>query len=147
MKTTIYRFDPVIYPFPLLVATNLNEEEMKDLFYIVTDKRTASPATTEFSPDPTIEAVTCIVLTRETTNIYFLVMVHTPEKMTAGLVAHEAFHTTVFNSNWLNLGALNLESDEAGAYYIGWATDCIWNVLQGTPEKMKGELITKKSML
>ena len=140
MKTEVYKFDPVIYPFPLLVTKRFDLEELKRKFYAVISETDVTEITNELTPNPTTVARTMLAVDRKSNNMFILCVIYLPQSANIGVVAHEAFHINTFNADWLGFGAPTPGTDEPHAYFAQWAANCIDSVLKGHPEKMKGEL-------
>lgn len=139
MKSVIYEFDPVIYPFPLLVTKDYDSRELNELFYVVNTNNELGDAPEEFIPNPQTRARTIQVVNRESMMRYFLVMICSPNVIkTCGTLAHEAYHVTNMIADLLGFLPDDCMHDEPGAYLVDWVADCIESVKKGHPEKMKG---------
>ena len=51
MKSVIYSFDPVIYPFKLLVSKDFDTKELGDMYYCVDDEENLIDSPGEFVPN------------------------------------------------------------------------------------------------
>lgn len=139
MKSVIYEFDPVIYPFPLLVTKDFDSKELNELFYVVNTNNELADAPEEFIPNPQTRARTIQVVNRESMLRYVLVMLCRPNVIkTCGTMAHEAYHATNMMAYLLGFLPERTQDDEPCAYLLDWMADCIESVKQGRTEKMKG---------
>ena len=84
MKTKIYEFDPVIYPFPLMVCKyipGVTSTEIADRFYKVIDRKTMRPFDDdELMAFPTLTAKTLCVVDKETEYMKYLIILYRPKK-------------------------------------------------------------------
>ena len=143
MKTKFFEFDPVIYPFPLIVCKyieNATADEIADKFLNVADKRTAHQITDEYRPTPTQTAMTSLVIDKRTDQMYFLTVLFKPKIIRYGVIAHESLHIATLLGDWLGFEPPTNQNDEPRAYIVGWAANCIGSVLDGRPDMMKGKL-------
>lgn len=147
MKTKIYEFDPVIYPFPLLVCKYIpgaTAHEIADRYNQVLDRRSAQIiAVQDLLGNPTLTAKTVCVIDKETEAMYYLVILYRPKKIRWGVVAHESLHVLTMLGDWLGFSPPKLQDDEPHAYFIGWVANCIGSVIEGHPEIMKGKLLNQ----
>ncbi len=140
MKSKIYKFNPVIYPIPILVTKSYEEEELKKMFHIVDSSREVHIADDEFSLTPTGIAKTIPVLEIGTDKVYSLTITRDVSELTDGVIAHEALHYATFIGQWTGLPPCTYDNDEVYSYIIQWATDCILSVLSDAQKKMNGYL-------
>ena len=144
MKTKIWKFDPVIYPFPLLVCkyiSGVTDKELKDKFYVIGDNDEQQEATEEdFKGNPTTCARTIQVIDKSNDAVSLLIILFNPNLIDDGTVAHEAFHFATMMGDWLGFPKVDFKNDEPYAYLIQWVTNCTVSVLRNTPKQMEGEL-------
>lgn len=118
MKATIYEFDPVIYPFKLWVCTNPDESMTEKLF---------------LDDDQLLISLHHNMLTTAGTNstdsrLGVLVFGH-KKYFTVKNIAHESAHVAdyFFESLAIEKGKFS-DRNEAYAYLVGWAADCMEQV-------------------
>lgn len=144
MKTKIWRFSPVIYPFSLLICKyipDVTDKELKERFYIIGSNHEPGEATEQdFRGKPTSSAATIQVVDKTDGTVSILIILFHLELVDDSAKAHEALHFTTMLGDWLGFPKIELENDELYAYIIGWAANCIGSVTQNTPKQMKGEL-------
>ena len=142
MKTVIYEFDPVVYPFPLLVCkyiTGATAKELSERFNQVVDRRTVSALTEDdLLAFPTLTAKTVLVTDKVTDEMKYLVILYRPKKIRWGVVSHESLHVLNMLADWLGFRPPAVCEDEPHAYFIEWVANCIGSVIDGHPEIMKG---------
>lgn len=139
MKSVIYEFDPVIYPFPLLVTKDYDSKELNELFYVVNTNNELEDAPEAFVGNPQTRARTIEVVRRDTYLRYFLILLVRPNVIkTCGTMSHEAYHATNQMAHLLGFLPERPQDDEPCAYLLDWMADCIESVKRGHPEKMKG---------
>lgn len=141
MKSKIYAFDSVLYPFPLLVTRDFDIDELRSEFYVALNQTDVAEATDEFNRTPCSTARTVTVVRKSNNKVYYMVMLFRPKQTSVGVMAHEATHVCTSLGYWLGFGELTPNNDEPQAYYVGWVTDCINSVLSHHPETMKGALL------
>ncbi len=146
MKTKLFEFDPVVYPFPLLVCKyvpGVTAKELSERFNQVIDRRTIQVLTEDdLRAFPTLTAKTVCVTDKVTDEMKYLVILYRPKKIRWGVVSHEALHVLDFLADWLGFKAPVVCDDEPHAYFIEWVANCIGSVIDGYPEKMmKGKLL------
>ena len=149
MKTKIYEFDPVIYPFPLLVCRYIQGVTYKEIagrFNQVVNRRTMQT----FDEDdlrayPTLTAKTICVVDKLTEQMYYLIILYRPKKIRWGIVSHEALHVVTMLCDWLGIKPPSATEDEAHAYLLQWVANCIGSVLEGHPERLKGKLLNQEN--
>jgi len=143
MKSKIYEFDPVLYPFPIHVTKDFDKEELKSIYNGTNSEGDEVPL--DIDIPSTTTARTFQAVEKESGNHYYLVCLLKPEDIGAGIVAHEADHITNAYLQDLGFSLPTPWNDEPHAYFLQWVTDCIWSVLINEPEEMKGVLLDQKS--
>lgn len=138
MKSTIYEFDAVIYPFKLLVTKDFEPKELSDNFYVVNDRDELEDAPNEFVPSRRTIARTLQVADKKECHTSMLILLCHPKSIGQGTVSHESFHVVNIISEWLGFFPKNAMEDEPGAYLIQWVSNCIDSVLRNKPDGMKG---------
>lgn len=145
MKTKIWKFDPVIYPFPLLICKYIPEvslRELKDRFFVLDDSgENAQEATDEdFTGKPTTCSRTIQVIDKVNGQVCILIIFFHPELAKDGTKAHEALHFATMLGDWLGFPKVDYRNDEPYAYIVQWVANCMGCVLRGKPNQMNGEL-------
>lgn len=143
MKSVIYKFDPVLYPFPLLVTKDFVVDELKDMFYILTGDTEAEEIGTSFDRNPTSVARTARVIDKKNMNVYYIVLIFRPSDCSIGIITHEAFHTNTYNCDLLGIPGCNPDTDEPQAYFTQWVADCINSVITGKQKQFNAKLFDK----
>ena len=138
MKSTIYEFDAVIYPFKLLVTKDFEPKELSDNFYVVNDRDELEDAPNEFVPSRRTIARTLQVSDKKECHTSMLILLCHPKVIGQGTISHESFHVVNIVSEWLGFFPKNAVEDEPGAYLIQWVSNCIDSVLRNRPDGMKG---------
>ena len=138
MKSTIYEFDAVIYPFKLLVTKDFEPKELSDNFYVVNDHDELEDAPKEFVPSRRTIARTLQVADKKECHTSMLILLCHPKSIGKGTVSHESFHVVNIISEWLGFFPKSAMEDEPGAYLIQWVSNCIDSVLRNRPDGMKG---------
>lgn len=138
MKSTIYEFDAVIYPFKLLVTKDFEPKELSDNFYVVNDNDELEDAPKEFVPNRRTIARTLQVADKKECHTSMLILLCHPKVIGQGTVSHESFHVVNIVSEWLGFLPKSAMDDEPGAYLIQWVSNCIDSVLRNRPDGMKG---------
>lgn len=138
MKSTIYEFDAVIYPFKLLVTKDFEPKELSDNFYVVNDHDELEDAPNEFVPSRRTIARTLQVADKKECHTSMLILLCHPKVIGQGTISHESFHVVNIVSEWLGFFPKNAMEDEPGAYLIQWVSNCIDSVLRNKPDGMKG---------
>ena len=142
MKSVIYEFDPVIYPFPLLVCKyipGVTAAEIAGKFNKVLDRKSmACFDEDELMATPTLKARTLCIVDKESEEMKYLIVLYRPKAIRWGIVAHEALHVVTMICDWLGIPPPEQSNDEPHAYLIQWVANCIGSVLKGHPEIMKG---------
>ena len=140
IKSKIFEFDPVVYPYTLLVTKNFDWKELEDRFYQVVDKRRVVPFDENLRPSPTTYAKSVIVLDKITEMLYLMILLYPGRKITVGTIAHESGHITTFLGDWLGFPNRTPENDEPFAYYEEFVADCVDSVLKNKPDKKHGKV-------
>lgn len=138
MKSAIYEFDPVIYPIRLWVSKKPNVEFVSSLFYPCNnDGEVVADFDGAFSGIG-VSMSTVLVVLKKSSQRGCLVAILWPNVCGAGVCSHEALHFVAYVAGDLGIKLGDFEYSEPLAYLEQWATNCIWSVLTGHPEKMKG---------
>ena len=137
MKSVIYKFDPVIYPFPLLVTKKFDKEELKEKYRAVNAEGKIVPITDELETDGTVTA-RLLNLADNDDKMYYALILFRPRLIGCGICTHEAVHCADAYLQYLGFSPAKAYDDEAYAYLAGWVSNCMWSVLVNEPEKMKG---------
>ena len=140
MKSKIYEFDPVLYPFPILVTKDFDKEELKSIYKTLDSDYKEVSITDEFDAQETTTATVFTVIDSKSGLRYYLVLLYRPEVIGAGTAAHEAVHLANAYLQYLGFSSPASYNDEPYAYFVQWVTNCIWSVLNDEPDKMKGKL-------
>lgn len=141
MKSKIYEFNPVIYPFPLLVTKKFDAKELKDRFYrLVNDYECTDCTENTFAPGKSVTARCLQLCEKETDQIYYMVLIAKPNIVRYGVVTHESIHIANIYLQFLGLSSAESWEDEAYAYFGQWVANCMWSVLNNDPELMNGKL-------
>lgn len=144
MKSIIYEFNPVLYPFPIHVTKDFDVEELKGIYKALDSEEKEVPITDEFDAQETTVARVVNVVAVESGKMYYLVLLFRPNVIGAGNAAHEAVHLANAYLQYLGFSSPAAYNDEPYAYFVQWVTNCIWSVLVDEPEKMKGVLYGKE---
>lgn len=141
MKSVIYEFDPVIYPFPVLVSKKFDQNELCELFYVVNTSDEVEDADSEtFYPNRYTIARTIEVVSKNTGNRFFLILLIRPSVIGNGTITHEATHATNMIAEICGFLPEKAMNDEPTAYLAQWVANCIGAVKEGRIHAMKGEL-------
>lgn len=140
MKSKIYEFDPVLYPFPIHVTKEFDVEELKSIYKALNASDEEVPITDEFDVSETTVARVVNVVDAESGKMYYLVLLCRPNLIGAGNAAHEAVHLANAYLQYLGFGSPAAYNDEPYAYFVQWVTNCILSVLVDKTEDMKGVL-------
>lgn len=135
-ESKIYRFDPVIYPYPLYVAMEYKVKEIESVFLHLLSQDETEELNLDVTSTNILKSAT--VKDRLTGEVGYLVIVCDPIRATVGTMAHEALHINSFNNALLGFEAPTYENDEQNAYYIQWVADSINSVIGGFPEEEGG---------
>ena len=139
MKTKIFEFDPVIYPFQLHVSREFDVELLKKTYKALDAENNPIPITDEFDVKDTTTARTIeLSYNKNGKDIWGYLVLLYKDNFTAGQLAHEAVHVANMYLQQLGFGAPSVYNDEPYAYFVQWVTDCIYTVLTDEPEEMKG---------
>lgn len=145
MKSKIYEFDPVIYPFPIHITKDFDIEELKVKYKAVNANEEEVAITNELTPSPTTTARTVVVTNAVSGQIYYLILLFRPDSIGAGISAHEAMHLADAYLQYLGFSSPTAYDDEPYAYFVEWITNCMWSVLMDDEDKMKGKLIEQEN--
>lgn len=137
MKSVIYEFDPVIYPFPLLVTKRFDVEEMKEKYRFVNAENKIVPITDELDTDGTVTARLLNIVDKDD-KMYYMLILFRPKAIGCGICTHEAVHCANAYLQYLGNSPAKAYDDEVYAYFAGWVGNCMWSVLVNQPEEMKG---------
>ena len=141
MKSKIYEFDPVIYPFPLLVIKNIDPTEMAKRFWVINEKEENVEAQDDFKPNGTVTARVLCVCDKETEKMYYAIIAFRPYAMRyGGIVSHESIHLANAYLQYLGFSRPKAYDDEQYAYFGQWVFNCTMSVIRNEPQLMKGKL-------
>lgn len=138
MKSVIYEFDPVIYPFKLLVSKDFDPKELGDMYYCIDENDELDDDPEEFIPKSRTIARTIYVADKKNRNTDMLVLLCRPKVIGAGTICHESYHVVNIIAEWLGFLPKKSNEDEPVAYLVQWVSNCIDCVKRGHPEWMKG---------
>lgn len=131
-KGKIHEFNPTVYPFRLWVGVKLPYEEVDDGFYALSQDMERMDFTLDMYSHDRFCVVTCYPACSKSDGfIGILCIIHKPEFLSVGKMAHEASHITDFLCDRIGLNGFNFEDGEARAYFTEWAADCINQVKTG----------------
>lgn len=145
MKTKIYEFDPVLYPFRIHVAKDFDKEELKSIYKALNSEEKEVPITDEFDATITTTARVVNVVDAESGNMYYLILCYRPDVIGVGVPAHEAVHLANAYLQYLGFSSPAAYNDEPYAYFVEWVANCIWSVIADETDKMKGVLFNKET--
>lgn len=145
MKSKLFKFDMVIYPFPVLVSKSFDWKELEENFWVVTGKNTCEDFNGGLEPTATRCAHTCEVVSKSDEHMYYLILLYIPDSVTAGTMAHEAGHVSTFLGDRLGFQDRNFKNDEPYAYLDQFVADCIDSVMRDNVKKMNGKLFSFKA--
>lgn len=137
MKSIIYEFDPVIYPFPVLVTKDFNTEEIKERYRTTNTQGEFIQITTELDTNGTVTA-RFLVLVDEFDKMYYTLLLYRPGSIGCGICTHESTHLANAYLQYLGFSPAQTYDDEAYAYLAQWVSNCMWSVLVDDPMGMKG---------
>lgn len=141
MKSVIYKFDPVIYPFPVLVTKKFDSKELCELFYAVNTDNELQDATDDtFYPNRYTIARTVEVVSKKTHLKYFLILLVRPSVIGNGTITHESVHATNMIAEICGFLPEKAMQDEPQAYLAQWIANCVGYTKSGKPELMNGVL-------
>lgn len=141
MKSKIYEFDPVIYPIRLWVSKRPSKEDVSEHFYPFNNSDEMVDDFGDVFSRTGCYANTLIVGKKKEHIKGCLVSIMLPGSVGAGVCAHEALHFAAYLSERFDIPLGDFDRSEPLAYFMQWATNCIWCTLIGHPEKMNGVLI------
>lgn len=142
MKSKIYEFDPVIYPFPIHITKEWDDDEMKKKYSALNASDEEVAITDELNNnDGRTTARVINVVEEESGKMYYLVLLFRPQDIDAGISAHEAVHLANAYLQFLGFSCPSAYNDEPYAYFVQWVTNCIYSVINDTQEVMRGKLI------
>lgn len=124
-KKIIDTYDPIIYPRELVVTKNVTLQDLRKRFTF----RSGDMLSDEYDPEG--NTYTCFVTDTKTGKYIVLVNIGYKQKDMSGYIndiVHEAEHVkcSIFD----NIGLPNtIDSQEADAYLVGWAAECIYKTL------------------
>jgi len=146
MNTKIYEFDPVIYPTRLWVCKQPNAEDVAELFYPFDNEGEICDSFGDVFDEGGQFANTVRVGNKESHWRGCLVSMFRPKECGAGICAHEALHYVALLSEQFDIPLGGFDTSEPLAYLEQWATNCIWCVLVGHPERMNGKLLKEEEI-
>lgn len=138
MKSVIYEFDPVIYPTRLWVCKKPLKQDIERLFYPFDNNDEMVDDFGDCFSRTGAYAHTLIVGSKSDHIKGCLVSILMPSQVGAGVCSHEALHYIAYLSERFDIPLGGFDTSEPLAYLEQWATNCIWSVLVGDPQKMKG---------
>ena len=143
MKSKLYSFNPVIYPFRLVVTKSFDEEEMKARFSRVESKSLCVDLKDEdLQFGGTESAHTTAAADRETSFLTELILLNVSrDDISVGSLSHEAMHAVADMTSWFGFPDFANYTSEPYCYLEEWITDCIYSVFTDKPESMGGELL------
>ena len=144
MKSKLFEFKMVLYPFPLLVSKDFDWKEIEDNFYYVTGENTCEEFNESLKPIATRCAHTAEVVNKETGMMYYMTLIYEVDMATVGTFAHEAGHISTFLGHRLGFQERNFTNDEPYAYIDQFVADCIDSVMKDEPKRMDGRLFKLK---
>lgn len=100
MKSVIYEFDPVIYPFKLLVSKDFDTKELGDMYYCVDDEENLIDSPGEFIPNRRTIARTIQCAPKDGSETFYLVLLYRPKVIGVGTMSHESLHIANFVGEW-----------------------------------------------
>ncbi len=134
-KTEIYKFHSVIYPVQLFITKTFEIDDLMQMFYAKTSNTDVKYITNELDRGPGVSARTVDVVTRKEGIVGELIVLFRPNRINAGVLAHEAVHCLTFMGNYLGFCRTDL-NDEPEAYYTQWVVNCAESVLKNCPGKV-----------
>lgn len=144
MKSKIYEFNPVIYPFPIQVTKDFDLEELKGIYKALDSEEKEVPITNEFDATEATVARVVNVVDAKSGKMYYLVLCYRPDEIGAGCAAHESVHLANAYLQYLGFSCPSAYNDEPYAYFVQWVTNCIWSVLVDKTDEMNGVLFNEK---
>ena len=140
MKSKIYEFDPVVYPWRILVTKNFDPEELDELFYVVNTNNELEEPGNNFHPAGNCIARTLFVVSKNKYLRYIICLLVRPKEIGTGTMAHEAYHAANMFAEQLGFLPDKFEYDEPEAYLIQWIANCIDSVMRNKANVLKGEI-------
>lgn len=140
-KSKVWVFDPVIYPYKILITKDFDEDELKESLGGIDMSDDVTDITNEFKSDGWATARMVSVVKKSTMNRYMMVIMFTPKNIGAGICAHESLHLANAYLQHLGFSPCRAFDDEQYAYFLQWVTNCMWSVLVDEPQTMKGKLL------
>lgn len=137
MKSEVYEFDPIIYPFSLIVTKKFDKEEFREKYRAVNAEGKFVPITDELDTDGTTTA-RFLNLVDNDDRMYYVLILFRPKAIDCGLCTHEAIHCADSYLQYIGFSPAMAYDDEAYAYFAQWISNCMWSVLVNEAEKMKG---------
>lgn len=141
MKSKIYEFDPVIYPFPIHITKEWDEDELKKKHRALNASDEEVAFTDELSHTQDTTASVINVVDAESGKMHYLVLLFRPQDIGAGISAHEAVHLANAYLQYLGFSCPSAYNDEPYAYFVQWVTNCIYSVITDSQATMKGNLL------
>ena len=141
MKSVIYKFDPVIYPFKLLVSKNFDGKELGEKFYCVNDIGELDDAPAEFIVSQRTVARTIQCAGKKDRDTYMMILLCRPKVIGNGTIAHESMHVANIVAEWLGFFPKDSMQDEPCAYIAQWVANCIGCVIENKINYMNGERV------
>lgn len=133
-KHKIYEFNPIIYPFRLWVGVQVPVKDIQEKFFAHNFDDTISDFTDKELLQTTFAATTYPVVERKDNWIGCFININRKDKLTVGVMAHEATHVCDMLSDRIGLvGEVDkmFSHGEARAYFVEWVANCINEVKQG----------------
>lgn len=127
-ESKIYEFNPIIYPFRLWVGINITTKSVQEKFFAHNFDDTISDFTDNDLLGTTCAATTYPVVERGSSQIGAFVNINRKDKVSVGVMAHEAVHVCDMLSDMVGLvgDIKNMFSHgEARAYIVEWVANCI----------------------
>lgn len=121
IKSKIHEFDPVIYPRKLYVIDGYDEDLLSEFSHGADNGDLKYPDNCHGVTFPYVRH-------RESLLLGVLVCFGPDKKNITGMIAHEAVHAANGILNSLGV-TYTTEDDETLAYLVGWAADCIAEVI------------------
>lgn len=144
MKSKLFEFDMVIYPFPVLVSKDFDWKEIEENFWITTGENTCEDFNGSLKPTAVRCAHTCEVVAKGDEHMYYMILLYRPDSVGAGTMAHEAGHVSTMLGDRLGFENRNMRNDEPYAYIDQFVANCIDGVIKGKPKEINGKLYNIK---
>ena len=140
MKSIIYEFDPVIYPYPVLITKQFKAGELAELFYVLDTANNLNEADAEdFLPNGSVIARTLFVVSKKSHMRYVIILMVRPKEIMEGCISHESMHATNMIAESLGFLPQKSTEDEPCAYLSQWIANCMASVKKGYTDTMKGK--------